>query len=286
MSAIKCIVINGNGNPITNEDGTAYIYDSIKEARAEIRANGYSYNRANDRYYFKAEDGTEYRAYILREGTPDYDYAIEKTAQNAAPEYISPEAIQTVAGQTIYKSVDPITNELVYTVSGRDFWTVAEARYFAQCNPVNDIDPEDLAAVETSAETAAAFEDDNRQPYQRYELEAYLGDHIGAYDVEAIEAEATEAGYWTASGEDLARICERHDISTKLPTILDQYLETTGQYSHVMSKAHLLNEAEHLIYQCDQDGSAAHDAHPMQKKALKRYAEMLKSEGIKPARDF
>lgn len=109
MSAIKCIVINGNGNPITNEDGTAYIYDSIKEARAEIRANGYSYNRANDRYYFKADDGTEYRAYILREGTPNYDYAIEKAEQDAAPEYIEPEAIQTM--KPVIYSTKPVPSE-------------------------------------------------------------------------------------------------------------------------------------------------------------------------------
>ena len=58
--------------------------------------------------------------------------------------------------------------------------------------------------------------------YQRHELEAYLGEPQD-YDVEAIEAEATaydpetDSRIWTASGEDLARICERHQIATYYP---------------------------------------------------------------------
>jgi len=52
--------------------------------------------------------------------------------------------------------------------------------------------------------------------YQRHELLAYLGDP-NAYDVEAIEAEATRytadgARVWSAFGEDLAAIAERHEL--------------------------------------------------------------------------
>lgn len=74
---------------------------------------------------------------------------------------------------------------------------------------------------------------------------------------------------------------------SRIPTILQQYLEATGQTSHFpLSKAHLLNEAEWQLYQCDQEGSCAYEAHPMQKKALSRYVEKLRAEGVKPKRDF
>lgn len=74
-----------------------------------------------------------------------------------------------------------------------------------------------LAAAQraTDAENAAA---DPAPIYQRYELLAYLGDP-DAYDVEAIEAEATRftadgAQVWTAFGDDLAAIAERHELFT------------------------------------------------------------------------
>ncbi len=59
--------------------------------------------------------------------------------------------------------------------------------------------------------------------YQRYELEAYLGDP-DAYDVDAIEAEATTytadgARVWTAFGDDLAAIAERHELYSYAPAI-------------------------------------------------------------------
>lgn len=52
--------------------------------------------------------------------------------------------------------------------------------------------------------------------YQRSELLAYLGDP-DAYDVDAIEAEATRftadgARVWAAFGSDLAAIAERHEL--------------------------------------------------------------------------
>lgn len=60
--------------------------------------------------------------------------------------------------------------------------------------------------------------------YQRHELEAYLGEP-DAYDVEAIEAEATAydpksgARVWVAFGEDLAAICERHELYEYAPAV-------------------------------------------------------------------
>lgn len=59
--------------------------------------------------------------------------------------------------------------------------------------------------------------------YQRYELLAYLGDP-DAYDVDAIEAEATRftadgARVWSAFGSDLAAIAERHELYSYAPAI-------------------------------------------------------------------
>lgn len=179
MSKTKCIIRqdwttrDASGNLIdrhaavyvTNEDGTPTIYDSIKEARAEIIANygrdansaGILHSHAVDDYTGNVHDGY---VVIIRENDPEYTEAIEQAKQDAAPEYIEPEAIQTVAGHTIYKSVDPVTGDLVYTVAGRDFWTVAEARYFAQCNPVTTDDAaeaEELKDADVYANYAEAF---------------------------------------------------------------------------------------------------------------------------------
>lgn len=73
------------------------------------------------------------------------------------------------------------------------------------------------ARAEAAAEAAAA------PIYQRYELLAYLGEPED-YDVDAIEAEATRftadgARVWSAFGEDLAAIAERHQLVTYWPTV-------------------------------------------------------------------
>jgi len=151
---MKCLVIQTSperisAHPVTNEDGTPYVYATMAEARAELRANGYSYNRENQRYYIK---GTEYRAYIVREDSEEYAEIIEQDEQQQAPEYIEPEHVQTVSGNKIYRSVDPVTGRNVYTVAGRDFWELAEARHFAQCNPVTE---SEQATERKSAEPAA-----------------------------------------------------------------------------------------------------------------------------------
>lgn len=327
---MKCIVIQTsperiNAEPVTNEDGTPHIYDTMAEARAEIKANGYIYNRANQRYYI---NGTEYRAYILRADSEEYAEIMEQAEQHAAPEYIEPEHVQTVSGNKIYRSIDPVTGWNVFTVAGRDFWELAEARYFAQCNPTDDaqraeiiasIDDEQHRAYieheatahqwsaeetaenveywanirkanaaalalldayaeaigeypeEDDPETQAAYKvardeltgnstradehdreavelmteaiarsarrpdlskykgleylefDEDAEPaptYQRHELEAFLGEYVDAYDVDAIEAEATEhdpktvRAVWTLEAvRDLAAIAERHEIT-------------------------------------------------------------------------
>lgn len=76
-----------------------------------------------------------------------------------------------------------------------------------------------VEAIADRARATAADPEDLEEPaplYQRYELLAYLGDP-DAYDVEAIEAEATRytadgARVWSAFGDDLAAIAEQHEL--------------------------------------------------------------------------
>lgn len=121
---MKCIITETspertNAHPVTNEDGTPHIFATMAEARAELRANGYSYNRANQRYYIK---GTEYRAYIVREDSEEYADAIT-AATTEEPEQTTAEIIAEQARDyyrdTIYSAItaediqkaDDYTNE-------------------------------------------------------------------------------------------------------------------------------------------------------------------------------
>ena len=65
------------------------------------------------------------------------------------------------------------------------------------------------------------------EPYQRHELEAFLGDYLADYDIDAIEDEATEYDpatgrrYWTPeAASDLWSICERHELVSYYPTAI------------------------------------------------------------------
>ena len=57
-----------------------------------------------------------------------------------------------------------------------------------------------------------------RNIYQKHELEAFIGkENLGDFDIEAIEAEATEIDYSTGNrvwkeGVDLAEVCAKHDM--------------------------------------------------------------------------
>lgn len=74
-----------------------------------------------------------------------------------------------------------------------------------------------LAAAQRATDAADPEDLEESAPiYQRYELLAYLGEPDD-YDVDAIEAEATTytadgARVWSAFGEDLAAIAERHEL--------------------------------------------------------------------------
>lgn len=85
----------------------------------------------------------------------------------------------------------------------------------------------DAAEKANKAADAAADPDNLEEPattYQRYELLAYLGEP-NDYDVDAIEAEATAYDprtgrtVWTAFGDDLAAIAERHELYAYAPAI-------------------------------------------------------------------
>jgi len=390
---MKCLVIETshertNAHPVTNEDGTPHIYATISEARAELKANGYSYNRANQRYYIK---GTEYRAYIIREDSEEY---AEATATAEEPEQTTAEIIAEQARDyyrdTICSAISPAdiekadaytSDHLALTVEVMDAlgifhasdrmlvaiaqamrWTLDDleqqaieqahedaARRFVSAyaeaigDTITEDNPETVAAYQvareaighatateeqratvaamveaiaqsttedaaehladaaelmetdadklaqaawsaaergnaTQAETIAASiaamvdsaqriadacnriaaaagsryaadlaektrnsaamveqyaynatedaaeaeqraNDQTSRPYQRYELEAFLGEHLAEYDADAIEAEATEhdpktgRAMWTPEAvRDLAAIAERHEL--------------------------------------------------------------------------
>lgn len=80
------------------------------------------------------------------------------------------------------------------------------------------------SAEETAEQNAA--EAARAHTYQRCELEAFLGDYADDYDVDAIEAEASEYDpktgrtYWTAEAlRDLWSIAERYELYSYAPAI-------------------------------------------------------------------
>ena len=291
---MKCLVVETSpehttARPVTNEDGTPHTYATMAEARAELKANGYSYNRENQRYYIK---GTEYHAYIVREDSEDYAEIIAAQAHaNAArrlvsayaeaigeavtdsdPEAIAarqvareaigyttateeqhetvaamveaiaarwmqdhqpePEHIQTVNGNKIYRSVDPVTGWNVFTVAGRDFWELAEARYFAQCNPTDPAKRAEIIAKQAHEDMENARECMEEAAYMlevvaedaANEDAIRLADHVGRvweYATEASRAahaaaEDAEKAGTAAAAEDAAKAAEYADQADKI----------------------------------------------------------------------
>lgn len=324
---MKCIVTETsheriNAHPVTDEDGTPHVYATMAEARAELRANGYSYNRANDHYYIK---GTEYRAYIIREDSEEftdvitttenvtdvstsadhaesYADAAEYAAKNATPaeartfaeyakaaaedarraarynliHYFSDHETSGYSAQVVKIQRADVERAEAAAKRAEEAAQRAEAPQYTRCDA--DIvafelleayaeaigerptynDPETVAAyacavaelcgkpnyndpafetvadmVEAIAEHAkrsnaytteeirAKFdseylvwdEPETAPTYQRAELEAFLGEYVDAYDVDAIEDEATKAGRWTPEAvRDLMSICQRHEL--------------------------------------------------------------------------
>lgn len=192
MSKVKCIVHikwaeRGASHEqfnayVTNEDGTPRIFESLTEARSYIAVNhGFKFNGYEFGTTVWARPGVDRTTFIriIREDSKEYAEIIKQ--------------IETAAARAAFEASRPTAEDI-------------RAKYDSQYLVWDDAaaDPEDL-------EEPAPI-------YQRYELLAYLGDP-DAYDVEAIEAEATRytadgARVWSAFGEDLAAIAERHELVT------------------------------------------------------------------------
>lgn len=232
---MKCIVIETsperiNAKPVTNEDGSAHVYATISEARAELKANGYSYNRANDRYYIK---GTEYRAYIIRENSEEYADAIT-TATAEEPEQTTAEIIAEQArdyyADTKYSAItaedieqaDAYTTEHlkltvevmdalgIFHASDRMLVAIAQAMRWT----LDDIEAQ---AIEEAHDRAAAAL-----------VDAYaeaIGDTITEDDPETRAAYAVSRaciGYATATDDD------RATVSAMVEAIADRARETAA----------------------------------------------------------
>lgn len=140
------------------------------------------------------------------------------------PEFIAAfhVAADDVAGMHIATDADRATvADMLEEIAEDTAWSAV----YATLRKDPDVTPEEMREIMDNpraylmSAARAAIAEDLEEPapiYQRYELLAYLGDP-DAYDVEAIEAEATRytadgARVWAAFGEDLAAIAERHEL--------------------------------------------------------------------------
>lgn len=154
------------------------------------------------------------------------------------PEFIAAfhVAADDVAGMHIATDADRATvADMLEEIAEDTAWSAA----YAALRKDPDVTPEEMreimdnprayltaAARAAIAEARAADPENLEEPaptYQRYELLAYLGEP-GDYDVDAIEAEATRftadgARVWSAFGDDLAAIAERHELYSYAPAI-------------------------------------------------------------------
>ena len=146
--------------------------------------------------------------------------AEDRAAVNAMVEAIAEEA-ETAAAYAAFEANrrEHIGEYLVkYEWSGEGLYRIAWSDGGQKSDPHHYETAEELAADLTSAYQHAT---ETHQPYaerleyyERYELLAYLGEPSD-FDVEAIEAEATDADehgsrYWTADAEELAAIAQRN----------------------------------------------------------------------------
>lgn len=146
--------------------------------------------------------------------------AEDRAAVNAMVESIAEEA-ETAAAYAAFEANrrEHIGEYLIkYEWSGEGLYRIAWSDGGQKSDPHHYESAEELAADLTSAYQHAT---ETHQPYaerleyyERYELEAYLGEPSD-FDVEAIEAEATDTDehgnrYWTADAEELAAIAQRN----------------------------------------------------------------------------
>lgn len=147
------------------------------------------------------------------------------------PEFIAAfhVAADEVAGMHIATDADRATvADMLEEIAEDTAWSAV----YATLRKDPDVTPEEMREIMDNpraylmSAARAAIAEDLEEPaplYQRYELLAYLGEP-DAYDVDAIEAEATRftadgARVWSAFGSDLAAIAERHELYTYAPAI-------------------------------------------------------------------
>lgn len=126
---MKCMVIESNGTP--------HIYGTLKEARAELKANGYSYSRAEDRYYIA---GTDYTARIVRSDSNEY---ADRTKVNDLPYMIWEDKPETQTAENY--AAEDAANSLI------NAYAEAIGEYPAET------DPEYMAAYRVAGEEIAAW---------------------------------------------------------------------------------------------------------------------------------
>lgn len=143
-------------------------------------------------------------------------------------EDLEAKAIEEAHDRAARALIDAYAEAIGDAVTADDPESIAAHRVARACIGLTTATDDDRATVSAMVEAiadrareAAADPEDLEDPapiYQRYELLAYLGEPED-YDVEAIEAEATTytadgARVWSAFGEDLAAIAERHQVVT------------------------------------------------------------------------
>lgn len=74
----------------------------------------------------------------------------------------------------------------------------------------------------------------------------------------------------------------------KIPLVLEMELDSTGQLDHwPLSEAHLLEEAEWLLWKIENEWEACGQWFTAyERRSLRKYAARLRAKGIEPKHDF
>lgn len=195
-------------SPVTAEEAAAAKMERAAQAMSEAHEHEAKTAAAALDY------DTETAATEAREANFSAAYAVI-LAKDAA-------AIAAKAGTSEAASIADTASE--YTERAREY-----ARSATETAEQAAAEAEQRAETLEGIDDAAADPENLEEPaptYQRYELEAYLGDYADDYDVDAIEAEATEHDprtgrtVWTPEAvRDLWSICERHELCSYAPAM-------------------------------------------------------------------
>lgn len=172
--------------------------DTIGEYPAETDPEFIAAYRVAAEEVAGAEPATDQHRAIVA----DMVEAIVKQAERIAAERIVPEAVEIYGNNR-----EDAVNYTAYTA------------YRLMTGERMPDTPEDFERLDRIMGYAEEIVPADPYPYQRLELEEYLGSAISSYDVDAIEAEATEhdpktgRAMWTSEAvRDLWAICARHEL--------------------------------------------------------------------------